>query len=91
VFGHTVIQRARDVAFSQLDDELLAIDVDQGHLYSMNETAGDVWAAISEPIAVDTLCAGLTARYAIDADTCRRDVVNLLEWLREAGLVVVRA
>lgn len=89
MFAHTVIQRVRDVAFSQLDDELLAIDVDHGFLFSMNETAGQVWGAISEPIAVDALCDRLTARYAVDADTCRRDVLGLLEWLREAGLVTV--
>jgi hypothetical protein len=85
---HTVIRRA-GVPFTQLDDELLAIDAQQGLLFSLNETGGRVWDAIAEPSSVARVCETLAARYAVDDVTCQRDVLALVEQLRDARLVEV--
>jgi hypothetical protein len=54
--------------FSQLDDELLAIDAQAGYCYSLNETAGRVWDLIATPMSLDAICAqllmALGGRYA---------------------------
>ena len=36
ITSHTLISRIVDVAFSQLDDELLAINAQDGYCYSIN-------------------------------------------------------
>lgn len=85
----SIVRRLKDVLFSQLDDEFLAIDAQAGYCYSLNETAGRVWDRIAVPISIQEICMSLREEYAVDEATCREDVVNLLKGLRDAGLVQV--
>jgi len=84
---HTIIQRSKDIPFSQLDDELLAIDAQADYCYSLNETAGRVWDLIAAPTSFEEICAQLRREYAVDEPTCRREVTTLLQGLCDAGLV----
>ena len=87
--ANTLVQRGKDISFSQLDDELLAIDAQAGFCYSLNETAGRVWDLIATPISLDAICAQLGRQFAVDEQTCRREVTALLQGLCDAGLVQV--
>lgn len=83
----TIIRRARELPFSELDDELFAIDAQAGYCYSLNEQGGRIWELIDPPAPVHAICARLRAEYAVDEETCLRDVIDLLEQFRQAGLV----
>lgn len=85
----SIVQRAKDIPFSRLDDELLAIDSAAGFVYSLNETAGRVWDLIQTPASVGAVCAQLRLEFAVDEMTCRRDVIALLQALHDAGLLRV--
>ena len=87
--AQTIVQRTRETPFSQLDDELLAIDVDAGYCYSLNATAGRVWELIAAPVLIQVVCAQLRREYAVDEATCLAEVIALLQGLYEAGLVQV--
>jgi hypothetical protein len=87
--NNTLVRRGKDVPFSQLDDELLAIDAQAGYCYSLNATAGHVWELIATPISLDAICAQLRREYTVDEQTCRREVTTLLQGLCDAGLVQV--
>jgi hypothetical protein len=84
---NTILKRSKDIPFSQLDDELLAIDAQAGYCYSLNETAGRVWDLIAVPMSLDAICAQLRREYAVDEPTCHREVTALLQGLCDAGLV----
>jgi hypothetical protein len=84
---NTILKRGKDIPFSQLDDELLAIDAQAGYCYSLNETAGRVWDLIVAPISLEAICAQLRREYAVDEATCHREVTALLQGLCDAGLV----
>ena len=86
----TLVQRSREVAFSQLDDELLAIDAARGVGYALNESAGRIWELIATPISLDAICAQLRQEYQVDEQTCRRDVIAVLQALGKAGLVEMK-
>lgn len=85
----TIVQRCKDIPFRQLDDELLAIDAQAGYCYSLNETAGRVWDLIATPMSFAEICVQLRREYAVDEQTCRREVISLLQGLCDAGLVQV--
>jgi hypothetical protein len=87
--SNSIVQRGKDIPFSKLDDELLAIDAQAGYCYSLNETAGRVWDLIAAPTSFDAICAQLRREYAIDEPTCRNQVTTLLQGLCDAGLVQV--
>ncbi len=84
-----ILQRSKDIAFSQLDDELLALDAQAGYCYALNETAGRVWDMIAAPTSPEAICAQLRREYAVDEPTCRSQVMALLQGLCDAGLVRV--
>ncbi len=86
---NSIVSRAVEAQFKQLDDELLAIDEQAGFLYSMNETASRVWELIAQPSAVSNVCSHLRRTFAVDKATCQREVLVLLQELHEAGLVQV--
>jgi len=88
--SESIVWRAKEVLFSQLDEELLAIDSQAGFCYSLNETAGLVWDFMADPIKVSTICTQLGEEFAVDEATCLTDVIQLLQGLHEAELVKVR-
>lgn len=86
---NSIVQRAIDLPFSRLGDELLAIDAQGGYCYSLNETSGRVWDLIVTPTPVSAVCSRLRKEYVVDEATCRKSVVTLLQHLCEARLVQV--
>ncbi len=84
---NTIVHRAVDVPFTQLDNELLAIDAQAGYVYSMNATASRVWELIDHPCTVGDVCSRLRQEFAVDETTCQREVLALLQSLHRAGLV----
>ncbi len=85
----TLLRRGKDIPFSLLDNELLAIDSQAGYCYSLNTTAGRVWDLIATPLSLDAICVQLRKEYTVDEQTCRREVTALLQGLFDAGLVQV--
>ena len=85
----TVVQRTSQVLFSQVDDEFLGIDSEAGFCYGLNEVSVRVWDLIETPVSVSSVCAALLQEYDVDDATCRRDVIELLRKLSEAGLIRV--
>ncbi len=83
----SVVQRSKDILFSRIDDELLAIDAKAGYCYSLNDTASRAWELISSPLRVETVCARLTEEFDIDKVACERDIVELFERLNNAGFI----
>lgn len=87
--SESIVKRSTDVQFSQLDEELLAIDSQAGFCYSLNESAGRVWELIATPVQVGAMCDRLQQEFAVDEATCRKDVLALLQDLANAGLLQV--
>ena len=85
----SIVKRGKDVPFSQLDDELLAIDAQAGYCYSLNETAGRVWELMAVPMPVSAVCAQLRQEFAVDEATCLRETLALLQALCDAELAQV--
>lgn len=89
IHATTVFRRSKEVQFTQLDDELLAVDAQAGYCYSLNETAGRVWELLAAPTTVASICSRLGREYTVDPGRCEREVIVLLRELSEAGLAQV--
>ncbi len=87
----TLLRRAKDMPFSQLDDEFLAVDAQAGYCYALNETAARVWELLAQPVAFADLCTRLGREYAVGEAVCAREVKELLGSLHQAGLVQIGA
>ena len=73
---------------AEIDDEIVALSIEQGTCYGMNRVASRIWNLLAKPIRISDLCATLVASYRVDHDVCKRQVLDLLEELRAEGLIV---
>jgi Coenzyme PQQ synthesis protein D (PqqD) len=72
---------------AEIDDEILALSIEQGTCYGMNQVGSRIWNLLSKPIRICDLCAALLGAYRVDPDVCERQVLDLLEELRAEGLI----
>jgi hypothetical protein len=72
---------------AEIDDEIVALSIEQGSCYGMNRVASRIWNLLAEPVRIGDLCATLVAMYRVDPEVCRRQVLDLLEELRAEGLI----
>jgi Coenzyme PQQ synthesis protein D (PqqD) len=89
--SNAVVARGDGLIEAEVDGEILALHVDKGTCYGLNKVGSRVWQLIATPISVADLCTALVSEYKVDAATCERQVVDLLEELRAEGLIVVQA
>jgi hypothetical protein len=82
----TVRRKDNFTSFS-VDDSLVFVDRERSLCYSLNATGARVWDLIAEPVAVDMLCQSICQEFSVDRETCERDVVELLDGLRQAELL----
>jgi len=83
------IGRCDDLIFAEVDGEAVALSAAQGVCYGLDGIGLRVLQLIDAPATIVELCARLTAEYDVDADTCQRDVIDLLAQLEAEGLVAV--
>jgi hypothetical protein len=83
----TVVRKARAMPFIALGTDFLAFDADTGFCLALNGVGLRVWDLLDSPATVDSICDRLGLEYDVDESTCRRDVLELLGQLAEAGLV----
>jgi hypothetical protein len=86
----SIVNRAVDLPFTKLDKEMLAIDEKAGYFYSLNDSAIRVWELIGNPITVSAICARLCEEFTVDENTCREDLLHLLQSFQDAGLLEVK-
>ena len=53
----TTVVRASDVLASQVENELVMMDIERGMYYALNPVGADIWERLAEPQQVADLCA----------------------------------
>jgi Coenzyme PQQ synthesis protein D (PqqD) len=85
----SLVRKARTVSFTPLGADHLAIDSDAGYCWALNAVGARLWKLLDSPATVASICDRLRLEYAVDEETCRRDVLELVGDLVEAGLVTI--
>ena len=83
------IHRRTDCVTAMLEDELVMMSVDLGRYFGLNPTAGRVWELLEEPRTLDDLCNALQEEYEVAPEICRRELTELLEDLKQQGLITL--
>ncbi|TMM48290.1 PqqD family protein [Qipengyuania marisflavi] len=74
---------------TEVDGEVLLIDLDGGELFSLTGTARAIWLAIDGSRDVPAIAASLANAYDGDAAAIRSECESFVAQLAEARLVVV--
>ena len=86
----SVATRNEAIVFTDLDDTIVMMDVDEGQYYELDPIGARIWALIEAPRPVDEICDALAGEYDVDPDTCRQDTLEFLETANEYRIVQVQ-
>ena len=87
--GDMLISRREGLIQAEVDGELVALHIDKGTCYGFNVTATRVWSLIDQPRLLSELKQILLGEYDVDADTCDRQIREMVAELERDGLVAV--
>ena len=86
----SVVSIASDQLVSRLGDEIIVLNMKSGVYYGLDAVGVRVWELTQSPQTIKSIQEALTAEFDVDADQCRRDLVELLDNLRTEGLVHIQ-
>lgn len=78
------------VLSTSLSHEVVALQLDTRRYYTMNETAGCVWRALSSEATEDDIVRALTSEYDVDTASARTHVKATLDDLIRWRLIACR-
>ena len=83
----TVVGRQAGFVEAEVDNEIVALNVEQGTCYGLNRVGSRIWNLLARPARIGDLCTTLIGEYKVDPAVCERQVLDLLEILRAEGLI----
>lgn len=83
----TIVARKRGLIESEIDREIVALDIESGVCYGLNGIGSRIWRLLANPLSISQICSTLISEYEVAPDTCERDVVSLIQHLLEEDLV----
>jgi hypothetical protein len=72
---------------AEIDNELVALNIENGTCYGLNRVGSEIWRLLDAPIRISDLCATLQTDYKVEPGVCELQVLDLLEELRAEGLI----
>jgi hypothetical protein len=86
----THIARRADLMVAELsDNELVMLNIQRGSYYGMDDTAKAIWDYLTEPRSVAALVDHLLTCFAVDRQTCEREVLAFVNEMLNDEIVSV--
>lgn len=86
-----IVERRDGLIQTEVDGELVALHIENGSCYGFNPTATRIWALIEKPKRLSEIERELIAEYDVDPQTCREQLREILEELRNDGLLDIHS
>jgi Coenzyme PQQ synthesis protein D (PqqD) len=86
----SVVVRNREPVTADVDGTAVMMSLLQGKYYGLDAVGTRIWELIEQPISARQLCDRLMEEFAVDAETCERDVLDFVRELAAEKLVEVR-
>ena len=83
----TMYQRSQEAIFSEVGEDIVALNVERGNCYGMEQVTATVWQLLSSPQTLEQICAKLVEIYDVDPQTCQTEVQTLIKDLEAEGLI----
>ena len=80
---------SKELVSCDMDEDAVILNLKDGEYHELNAMGARIWELIQEPQSVADLKAVILAEYDVDAETCERDVQDLLRSMVEKELVQV--
>jgi hypothetical protein len=86
----SIVGATRDHVSCSLGDEAAILNLKNTVYYGLNPVGTRVWDLVQQARSVREIRDALLDEYDVEAEQCERDLLDLLQKMREQGLIEVR-
>ena len=86
----STVTRNDAIVYTDLDDTIVMMDVDEGQYYELDPIASRIWSIIENGQAVEEVCRALTEEFDVDPNTCQQDTLEFLHAASEQSIIRVQ-
>ncbi len=83
----TRVVRNEDVPTGEIDGEIVALDLEAGSCFGMDDAGASIWKFAAEPVTVGELADRLIQSYSLEREDCLRDILPFIDDMISAGLL----
>ena len=85
----SIVIAAPEQVSCPLGDESAILNLKNTVYYGLNPVGARVWSLLQRPKRISELRDALLEEYEVDADSCERDLLELLQKMRTEGLIEI--
>lgn len=89
LLNDSVVVAVRDQIFCDVGKESVILHLQSGIYYGLNAIGTRIWQCLQQPCTVSEILSVLLLHYEVDTEQCSRDLLRLLDQLREVKLIDV--
>ena len=78
-----------NLIISELDDDLVMMDIENGSYLSFNKTGRIIWEQIERPILVSDLIQLFMKRFSVNEDICTKETLDFLKKIAEQKALTI--
>lgn len=86
----STVYKNKEIDDVDLDGEKVMMDLEKGRYFMMNQVGSRIWELIENPLEVNEIVNALLQEYDVSRDTCEKEVMNFLNKLNNANLIVLQ-
>lgn len=86
---NNVVSRRNDIDTTDLNGEIVMMDLEKGRYFSLNSVGSRIWELIEEPVQINKVVDSLLEEYEITRNECEENVLEFLNKLEEAQIISI--
>lgn len=90
ISAQTIISPMPEQISSELNGEVVILNLSSGVYYGLNEVGTRIWELIQQPRSFKELHSILLGEYEVSSDACQQELTTLLLELKNACLIEVK-
>jgi len=83
----TIVRKNDDIFTGNIDNEMVAMSIQNGKYYQMNETGSRILALLDHPRSIRELCEAMEGFYRVDGTVCQQDILGFMREMAQCNLI----
>ncbi len=86
--SNILICRSEDFLSSEIDGEMVMMNIETGAYIALNETGKSIWNLVIEPKKIHDIISSLMKEYDVTKEVCENDVLPFIQLLLEQKIIL---
>lgn len=83
----STVARDDSILFSDLDDKLVMLSIDNGEYYSIGVVAKHIWTLLEKPMSIANICESLHNEFEVETALCQQDVLEFAKQMYDLKMI----